>query len=69
MKKKRLGILLADVKTSIKICFNNMTGLQGQEYFGHPGETVNIKVRKRCKPVSEFSTKTPNTRTMPVNIQ
>lgn len=37
--------------------------------FWHPGETVNIKVRKKCKPVSEFSTKTPNTRRMPVNIQ
>lgn len=67
--KKRLGIWLTDVKTSIKICFNNMTGLQGQEYFWYPGETVNIKVRKKCKPVSEFSTKTPRTRTMPVNIQ
>lgn len=47
---------------------NNMNGLQGQEYFWHSGETVNIKVRKRCKPVSEFSTKTPNTRTMPVTF-
>lgn len=47
----------------------NISGIQEKLYFWHPGETVNIKVRKKGKPVSEFSTKTPNTRTMPVNIQ